>query len=294
MRFAALGNKLLTSLLASIVSLALSVPSFATPAQAEPSFTSEQLDNIVSRIALYPDPLLAQILTASTFPDQIPEAAEWADEHHYLTGAELARAIEADHLWWDPSVQALLPFPSVLDTMASDMDWTNDLGNAVLVDRSAVMDAIQRMRRKAKEYGYLRSNEYITVREGPYIEIEPVNPDFIVVPAYDPWVVFAPPPPGFYVGGAITFGFGVTIGAWFRPWGWGACRIGWGEHAIFINNVRWERGWRNRGVYVHGYPGIHRYVAANRLEHHELIHRSAVERGHARAGHAFHEGHRRR
>jgi hypothetical protein len=191
-------------------------------------------------------------------------------------------------------VQALLPFPSVLDMMASDMDWTNDLGNAVLVDRSAVMDAIQRMRRKAKEYGYLRSNDYITVREGPYIEIEPVNPDFIVVPAYDPWVVFAPPPPGFYVGGAITFGFGVTIGAWLRPWGWGACRIGWGEHAIFINNVRWERGWRNRGVYVHGYPGIHRYVAANRLEHHELIHRSAVERGYARAGHAFHEGHRRR
>jgi hypothetical protein len=273
--------------------VALAIP--LSPAQGEPpSFTPEQLDNIVSRIALYPDPLLAQILTASTFPDQIPEAAEWADEHHYLTGAELAWAIEADHLGWDPSVQALLPFPSVLDMMASDMDWTNDLGNAVLVDRSAVMDAIQRMRRKAKEYGYLRSNDYITVREGPYIEIEPVNPDFIVVPAYDPWVVFAPPPPGFYVGGAITFGFGVTIGAWLRPWGWGACRIGWGEHAIFINNVRWERGWRNRGVYVHGYPGIHRYVAANRLEHHELIHRSAVERGYARAGHAFHEGHRRR
>lgn len=79
-------------------------------------------------------------------------------------------------------MQALLPFPSVLDTMASDMDWTNDLGNAVLADRTAVMDAIQRMRRKAKEYGYLRSNEYITVRDGPYIQIEPVNPDFLVVP----------------------------------------------------------------------------------------------------------------
>ncbi|MDQ1411356.1 MAG: hypothetical protein QOJ41_3091, partial [Acidobacteriaceae bacterium] len=96
MRFALLCNKLFTSLLASILSVALAIPS--SPAQGEPpSFTPEQLDNIVSRIALYPDPLLAQILTASTFPDQIPEAAEWADEHHYLTGAELAQAIEADH-----------------------------------------------------------------------------------------------------------------------------------------------------------------------------------------------------
>jgi hypothetical protein len=104
MRFAALGNKLFTSFLASIVSLALTIPSPAAPAQAEPSFTPAQLDNLVSRIALYPDPLLAQILTASTFPDQIPEVAEWADEHHYLTGAELARAIEADHLCWGSSV----------------------------------------------------------------------------------------------------------------------------------------------------------------------------------------------
>src|SRR6202011_5200964 len=153
MRFAVLGNKLLASFLASIVSLALAIPSPATPAQAEPTFTPEQLDNIVSRIALYPDPLLAQVLTASTFPDQIPEAAEWADEHHYLTGSELAEAIEADPLSWDPSVLALLPFPSVLDMMASDMAWTTDLGNAVLQQRAEVIDAIQRMRRKAMEYG---------------------------------------------------------------------------------------------------------------------------------------------
>src|SRR3984893_5844829 len=153
MRFAVLGNKLLASFLAPIVSLALAIPSPATPVQAEPSFTPEQLDKIASRIALYPDPLLAPILTASTFPDQIPEAAEWADEHHYLTGAEFAQAIEADHLWAAQHVHALLPLPSVLDMMASDMDWTNDLGNAVLADRSAVMDAIQRMRRKAKEDG---------------------------------------------------------------------------------------------------------------------------------------------
>src|SRR6202790_342781 len=199
MRFAVLGNKLLASFLASIVSLALAIPSPATPAQAEPSFTPEGLDKIASRIALYPDPLLAQVLTASTFPDQIPEAAEWADEHHYLTGSELAEASEADHLSWDPRVLALLPFPSVLDMMASDMAWTTDLGNAVLQQRAEVMDAIQRMRRKAMEYGYLRSNEYIVVFGVHNITLGPGNPDFIVVPAYDPLVVFTPPRPGFFV-----------------------------------------------------------------------------------------------
>jgi hypothetical protein len=290
MRISALAKKLFAVLL--VFSLALGVPSCF--AQEPPLFTPEELDRLVSRIALYPDPLLAQVLTASTFPDQIPEAAEWADEHHYLTGPELAEAIEADHLSWDPSVLALLPFPSVLDMMASDMAWTTDLGNAVLQKRAEVMDAIQRMRRKAMEYGYLRSNEYIVVSGGPYITIEPVNPDFIVVPAYDPLVVFAPLRPGLFVGGAITFGFGVTLGAWFRPWGWGACRIGWGEHAIFINNVRWERGWRNRGVYVHAYPRVHRWVRADRIEHHELFHRTAAERAAARGGFAFHETHHRR
>jgi hypothetical protein len=295
-------NKLCASFLASALVLSLAVPpSFA---QAHPPFSPEQLDRIVSRIALYPDPLLAQILTASTFPDQIPEAAGWADEHHYLTGAELAKAIEDDHLPWDPSVQALLPFPSVLDMMASDMTWTNDLGNAVLTQRSDVMDAIQRMRRKAKEYGYLRSNQQIIVSDGPYISIEPAEPDFIVVPYYDPLIVFAPPPPGFFVGGAIVFGFGVTLGAWFRPWGWGACHIRWKEREIFINNVRWERtwvnrdrwdrSWVNRGVYVRGYPGLHRYVAANRVEPHVLIRRSAEERVAARTGLPLHEMHRRR
>jgi hypothetical protein len=288
MRLSAIINKFCAPLVASVVSLALAAPSFA---QAPPTFSAEQLDNIVAGIALYPDPLLAQTLTASTFPDQIPDAAEWADEHHYLTGADLANAIQDDHLSWDPSVQALLPFPSVLDMMASGAAWTNDLGNAVLEQPSDVMDAVQRKRKEAAEYGYLRTNARIVVSGGPYITIEPAKPDFIAVPVYDPLIVFAPPPPDYSVGGAIVFGFGATLGVSFRPWGWGAWRIAWDSHAIFINNVRWEHTWANRANYAHAYPGLHRYVAADRGEHHELIRRSKEERAAARSGHAFHEAH---
>ena len=111
-----------------------------------PYFSPPQLDSLVSRIALYPDSLLSQVLAAATFSDQIPDAARWADQHHYLTGDALAAAIEADRLPWDPSVQALLPFPAVLDMMASDMNWTRQLGDAFLSNGGAVMDSVQRMR----------------------------------------------------------------------------------------------------------------------------------------------------
>src|SRR6202035_5176051 len=99
------------------------------------ALTPPQLDQLVSRIALYSDPLLAQVLTASTYWSEIPEAAAWADDHSYLTGDALARAIQEDNLPWDPSVLALLPFPSVLNMMARDMGWTQALGNAVLAQR---------------------------------------------------------------------------------------------------------------------------------------------------------------
>lgn len=117
------------ALLGAIV--ALLIASFPSAAAAQPvPLTAPQLDHLVQRIALYPDPLLAQVLTASTYWDQIPDAAAWADQHSYLKGDALAQAIQADHLQWDPSVLALLPFPSVLDMMARDQAWTEQLGNA--------------------------------------------------------------------------------------------------------------------------------------------------------------------
>src|ERR1700680_464650 len=155
------------------------LPYPSAPAAAYPP---QELDRIVSPIALYPDPLLAQILTAATFAPEIPDAARWADQHHYLPPDALPAAIAADQLPWQPSVQALLPFPSVLEMMASDMPWTQELGSAFLAGPQAVMDAGQRMRRVAMSYGYLRSNSQVVVRGGPYVEILPANPAFIVVP----------------------------------------------------------------------------------------------------------------
>jgi hypothetical protein len=250
-----------------------------------PSFAPPELDDLVSRIALYPDPLVAQILAGATYPEQISDAAQWSDEHHYLTGQSLANAIQGDQLPWEPSVQALLPFPSVLDMMASDMRWTSDLGKAFLAQEGDVMDAVQRERRRARDYGYLRSNGQVIVGGGPYITIMPVNPGYVVVPYYDPRVVYYAPRPGFYVGGAIRFGYGISLGASFRPWGWGYNRFDWGGHGVFINNARWGRRWDNRGGYVHPYEGVHRFGPGDHFQdHHELEHRSEHERGFEREG----------
>jgi hypothetical protein len=275
-----------------LITVFASAPVFA---QAPPSYSQPQLDQLVARIALYPDPLVAQILAGATYPDQIPDAAKWADEHHYLTGKALADAIQGDQLPWDPSVQALLPFPSVLEMMSGDMNWTTDLGNAFLAQQADVMDAVQRERRKARDYGYLRSNAQIVVGGGPYITIMPVDPGYVVVPYYDPAVVYFAPRPGFFVGGGIRFGFGVSLGLFFRPWGWGPGfgRFDWGGHAVFVNNARWGRTWFNRGAYVHPYEGVHRFAPGERVpEHHQLEQRSERERGAAREGRRAPEEHR--
>jgi hypothetical protein len=228
--------------------------------------------------------LLAQVLAAATYPDEIPDAARWADEHHYLRGDDLARAIAEDHLTWDASVQALLPFPSVLDMMASDMDWTSELGNAFLAQHDDVMDAVQRMRKKAWDYGYLRTNDEVVVSGGPYITVVPVNPYFVCVPVYDPLIVFVPPAPGFFVGGAIRFGFGITLGFAFAPWGWGSTHFVWGTHAVIIAGAPWGRTWVNRTTYVHPYAAFHRWTAPRGPEQHQLVPRSEGERRAAREG----------
>jgi len=263
-----------TALLTTIAILA-AVPSFAQG--PPPLMRPAELDRLVAPIALYPDPLLAQVLAAATYSDQLPDAERWADEHHYLAGDALANAISNDQLPWDPSVQALLPFPSVLDTLTRDMNWTRQLGDAFLDQEQDVMDAVQRMRQQARDFGYLRSNGQVVVSGGPYISIVPVNPAVIYVPYYDPAVVYVRPRPGFAVGAAIRFNFGVSIGVAFRPWGWGYNRFDWGGHAVFINNAPWGRTWVNRNVYVHPYT-VRRFEAARPAERHAIEQRNERER----------------
>jgi hypothetical protein len=288
------------STIAILILLAVTVCGMALPATAQdgpPQYSPGELDRMVSRVALYPDPLLAQTLAAATFPDQIADAAQWADQHHYLSGDQLAQAISSDQLPWDPAVQALLPFPSVLDMMARDMPWTNSIGNAFMAQEPDVMAAVQRMRYHAREFGYLRTGPEVIVGGGPYITILPVRPEFICVPYYDPAVVFIAPRPGFFVGAGISFRFGVTLGPVFRPWGWGYNRIGWGERAVFINNARWGRTWVNRTTYVHPYTIrreviVRRDVVVHPVERHELVERSERERSAERFGHPRVEEHR--
>ncbi len=173
-----------------------------------------QLDSLVSRIALYPDPLLAQIFAAAAFPDQIAAAAQGAGGP------------------FDPSVEALMQYPTVLQMMASDLGWTQALGQAVMQDDGAVMDAIQNLRREAQQYGYLQSGPQMqVVDDGEYINILPLS-GYMYVPIYDPYVVFARPRPGFFVSGAIRFGGG------FRFVG-GYNRFDWRRHEVFVNRRVW-------------------------------------------------------
>jgi Protein of unknown function (DUF3300) len=262
-------NKAQSIVWVCIVVVALSAGLKPIPASAQVLLPPSQLDQLVSRIALYPDPLLSQVLAASTYSDQIPEAAQWADQHSYLTGGNLAAAISEDNLAWDPSVLALLPFPSVLDLMATDLFWTRQLGDAVLSEQPEVMNAVQRMREKARGFGYLQDcPEYRVVVSDPgIIEIVPVDPAFCFVPTYDPMIVFGRPRVGLAVG--ITFGPRVSIGAAFAPWGWSRPGFGWASHTIILDGHPWVRTRENRATYVHPYTAPRR-ATGPRVEHHEL------------------------
>ena len=237
-----------------------------------PMQAPQQLDQLVARIALYPDGLLAQVLTASTYTNEIPDAANWANQHAFLHGDQLAGAIQQDQLPFDQAVIALVPFPQVLQMMAQDMGWTQQLGNAVLAQRNDVMDAVQRERQRAYNYHYLQNNQYErVVFAGPGdIEIMPSTPGYYAVPYYDPYVVYGPPRPGFFVGGAIRFGPGITIGAGFAPWGWGNVGFGWRSHDILIDSRPWGRTWVNRGAYVHPYVVARPHYEGGRVEHHDF------------------------
>jgi len=209
----------------------------------------DQLDSLVAPIALYPDPLLAQTLAASTYPLEIVQLQQWLQKNKDLKDKALADAVAKQP--WDPSIQAMAALPDVVKRLADDIQWTTNLGNAFLVQQSDVMDAVQRMRKKARDKGNLKSTEQQKVEtkvieSKSVIVVEQANPQVVYVPSYDPVVVYgAPvypyppiyyPPPGYYAAGmAISFGVGVAMGAaWSGGWGWGA---GWGGN----NNITVNR-----------------------------------------------------
>jgi len=211
------------------------------------SIPPEQLDSLVAPIALYPDSLLSQTLVASTYPLEIIQLQQWLEKNKTLKDQALADAVQKEP--WDPSIQAMAALPDVVKQLAENIKWTTDLGNAFLAQQSDVMDAVQRMRKKAQEGGNLKSSEQQKVEtkeveSKQVIIIEQANPQVVYVPSYNPTVVYgaspypyppiAYPPPGYYAAGmAISFGVGIAMGAaWGGGWGY---NTGWGGGNNNIN-----------------------------------------------------------
>ena len=205
-------------------------------ARANEQFTAAELDTLVSTIALYPDPLLVQVLAASVHGDEIPGAADWANQNKHLKGQELAERIKLEDLPYDESVQALIPFPTVLATMAKYQVWTDQLGDAVASQKEAVMDAVQRMRSAAYNHGHLQTNEQVKVIKEKTIIIEPVQKEYVYVPVYNPHVVYYVYSNG-YPG--LRYRTGVWVGTYYDSWGWGTSRFEWDTHLIYVHDYRW-------------------------------------------------------
>src|SRR5947207_9597110 len=168
----------------------------SVPEEQAPKIPNDQLDSLVAPIALYPDPLLAQVLAASTYPLEIIQLQQWLTKNKDLKDKALADAVQKQP--WDPSIQSMAALPDVVKRLADDIGWTTDLGNAVLAQQSDVMDAVQRMRAKAQEKGNLKSNDQMTVEtkvieHKQVIVVEQSKPDVVYVPSYDPTVVYGPP-----------------------------------------------------------------------------------------------------
>jgi hypothetical protein len=224
-------------------------PTSTASAPNEGKLSGDQLESLVAPVALYPDPLLAQVLVASTYPLDVIAAQQWLGKNASLKGDELVKAAEKQD--WDPSVQALVSLPDALKVLSDNVKWTADLGDAFLAQQSDVMDAVQRLRAKAKDGGKLASSEQQkvetkVVETKTIIVIQPASTQVVYVPTYSPTVIWGPPPyypyppiyyPPYYAGAAwVGFGVGIAVGIGMSGgWGWGC---GWhgSNNTININN----------------------------------------------------------
>src|SRR5262249_9171634 len=260
-------------------------PAPAAPGPAPGAATAQQLQEMVAPIALYPDPLIGQILAASTYPTQVVEASRWREQNPSLQGEQLAAAVKPQP--WDPSVKSLTQFPSVLKTMSDSLTWTTSLGEAYYNQPADVLNAIQVMRKRAMDAGALKDTpqQKVEVEAAPpapaqsaegggtsvvqapqqTIVIEPAQPNTVYVPQYNPQTAYGQPvaQPAGYTGGEmlatglLAFGGGVLLGSLLSDdddddWG-----CDWhGGNVTHNNNV-----YVNKSNYMAGRPGG-RYPAA--------------------------------
>jgi hypothetical protein len=239
----------------------------------------DELQQLVAPIALYPDALVAQILSAATFPDQVAYADDWLQQNKNLTGTALMQAVDAQP--WDPSVKALTQFPSVLNNMAKNLAWTSSLGEAYHTQAADVMSAVQVLRAKAQAAGNLKSgSQIVIVQQSPQtIVIQSANPQVVYVPTYNPAVVYGYPyvTPGYSTAavvatGVIAFGAGIAVGAMMSGgccgWGYSSWNCGWhGTTAVvyhggaYYGNNAWHGGYYGSSGSAYGPNGAAHYGA---------------------------------
>jgi len=274
---------LCTVLLIAPVSTSFAWATLNEPAQSTSSqgqgqelLSADQLDSLVAPLALYPDPILSQVLVASTYPLEIVQASRWLNQNSSLSGKALADG--AAQQPWDASVQALVMLPDLLHRLSKDIRWTSDVGDAFLAQEQDVMDAVQRMRARAYDRKKLvtTKEQVVNVKEEQsrqVISIEPAVPDTLYVPYYEPQVVYGDWPyadypaypyywgyPGYIAAGVIAtglaFGGAYALGRWASGgyWGrggyWGGSRINWAGGGINVNRgarvEHWQHDVRHR------------------------------------------------
>jgi hypothetical protein len=246
----------------------------APSGQTQTVLSQQQLESLVAPIALYPDPIVSQVLVASTYPLEVVEAGRWLSQNSNLKGQAQADAVKKQS--WDASVQALILLPDVLKRMDQNVQWTSDLGNAFLAQQDGVMNAIQSLRQKASANGALKSTPQQTVATttdngANYITIEPAQPEVVYVPQYNPVAVWGPAPAyypyppiyyppysGVVAASAISFGVGLAVGAiWGGGWGNWGWNCGWGHHNVVVNNNFIQRNNFNRVNVGNGNAWVH-------------------------------------
>jgi hypothetical protein len=239
--------------------------------------TADELQQLVAPIALYPDALVAQVLSSATYPDQVAEAASWLQQYSNLTGSTLMQAVDAQR--WDPSVKALTQFPSVLGNLAANLTWTSSLGEAYHTQSADVMAAVQVLRAKALAAGNLKSGAQLSVvQQSPQvIVIQPVNPQVVYVPVYNPAVVYGYPyvtpayvAPPVAATAVVAFGVGIAVGAMMAgnsyAWGYSSWNCGWhGTTTVvyrggaYYGNSAWHGGYYGSSGSAYGPNGSAHY-----------------------------------